>query len=99
VARRKSDPLPNGVLDATRAADYFSFRVDSPRTVVLQADSMGLGFLLDPMVAIYDESGRRIAWQDEPTTCTGREPCNLDPPKFVEQKILAAESERLTAHC
>ena len=106
VARRKSDPLPvelpvvaNGVLDAPRAADYFLFRIDSPQTVVLQADSMGLGFLLDPMVAIYDESGRRIAWQDEPTTCTGREPYNLDPPKFVEQKILAAESERLTAHC
>jgi len=64
--------VADGVLEAPRAAD--SFRVDSPRTVVLQADSMGLGFLLDPMVAIYDESGRRIAWQDEPTTCTGLQP-------------------------
>ena len=86
MARRKADPLPvelplvvNGVLDTARAADYFSFRVDAPRTVVLQGDSMGLGFMLDPMVAIYDESGQRIAWQDEPTTCTGREPCSLDP--------------------
>jgi hypothetical protein len=86
VARRKTDPLPvqlplvaNGVLDTARAADYFSFRVDSPQTVVLEADSMGLGFMLDPMVAIYDESGQRIAWQDEPTTNTGREQVNLDP--------------------
>src|SRR5262249_20172175 len=85
-ARRKSDPLPvqlpviaNGVLDSARAADYYSFRVDQPQTVVLQIDSMQLGFLLDPMVAIYDEAGQRIAWQDEPTTCPGREPCNLDP--------------------
>ncbi len=86
AARRKADPLPvqlplvaNGVLDTPRAADYFSFRADSPQTVALMVDSMGLGFMLDPMVAIYDEAGQRIAWQDEPTTCTGREPCSLDP--------------------
>jgi hypothetical protein len=86
AARRKQDPLPvqlpvvaNGVLDGNRAADYFSFRVDSPQTVLLQVDSMQLGFMLDPMVAIYDESGARIAWQDEPTTNTGRKPVNLDP--------------------
>jgi hypothetical protein len=86
AARRKQDPLPvqlpvvaNGVLDAPRAADYFSFRVDRPETVLLQVDSMQLGFMLDPMVAIYDESGQRIAWQDEPTTNTGRKPVNLDP--------------------
>jgi Bacterial pre-peptidase C-terminal domain/Quinohemoprotein amine dehydrogenase, alpha subunit domain III len=86
AARRKADPLPvqlpviaNGVLGQARAADYFSFRVDAPETVVLQVDSMQLGFLLDPMVAIYDESGARIAWQDEPTTNTGRKPANLDP--------------------
>ena len=46
---------------------------------MLQVDSMQLGFMLDPMVAIYDESGQRIAWQDEPTTNTGRKPANLDP--------------------
>ncbi len=40
---------------------------------------MQLGFMLDPMVAIYDESGRRIAYQDEPTTNTGRDPANMDP--------------------
>ena len=86
AARRKADPLPvqlpviaNGLLGEARAADYFSFRVDAPETVVLQVDSMQLGFLLDPMVAIYDEGGQRIAWQDEPTTNTGRKPANLDP--------------------
>ncbi len=85
-ARRKQDPLPvtlpviaNGVLSAPRAADHFTFRVDAPTTVTLAVDSMQLGFLLDPMVAIYDESGKRMAWQDEPTTNTGKEPANLDP--------------------
>src|SRR5215467_3015627 len=56
AAQRKSDPLPvslpviaNGVLAEARAADYFSFRVDEPETVVLQVDAMQLGFMLDPV--------------------------------------------------
>ena len=106
AARRRQDPLPvhlpvvaNGVLDADRAADYFSFRVDSPQTVLLQVDSMQLGFMLDPMVAIYDESGQRIAWQDEPTTNTGRKPVNLDPslaihlPKADRYTAMVRDSE------
>jgi hypothetical protein len=86
VARRKQDPYPvtlpvvaNGVLDKPRAAHYFSFRIEEPQSVVLAVDSMQLNFLLDPMVAIYDESGKRLAWQDEPTTNTGRDMANLDP--------------------
>ncbi len=78
--------VANGVLEAPGAAllrrgaaHFFSFRVDAPETVVLQADSMQLGFLLDPLVALYDASGERLAWQDEPTTNTGKEPSNLDP--------------------
>jgi hypothetical protein len=65
AARRRQDPLPvqlpvvaNGVLDANRAADDFSFRVDSPQTVLLQLDSMQLGSMLDPMVALsQDQAG------------------------------------------
>lgn len=86
VARRREDPLPvtlpiviNGVIDKPKAADYFSLRVAEPQTVLLRADSQQLNFLLDPLVAIYDESGKRIAYQDEPTTNTGREPVNMDP--------------------
>jgi hypothetical protein len=85
-ARRRSDPIPvslpvviNGVIDKPRAADYFIFRVDQPKTVVLDANSMQLGFLTDPLVAIYDESGKRLAYQDDPTTNTGKEPANMDP--------------------
>ena len=35
-------------------------------------------------VYLYDESGKRIAWQDEPTTNTGRKPVNLDPHLVVQ---------------
>lgn len=86
TARKRADPVAvelgtviNGVIDEARAADYYSIRVDGPEDVVLSVESMNLGFLLDPLVAVYDESGKRIAWQDEPTTNTGKEPANLDP--------------------
>jgi len=71
--------IANGVLDKPNAAHYFSFRIEEPQTLLLAADSMQLGFMLDPLVAIYDESGKRIAYQDEPTTNTGRDPANMDP--------------------
>jgi hypothetical protein len=69
----------NGVIDAPRATDYYTFRVDRPEDVVLSVESMNLGLLLDPLVVLYDEAGKRLAWQDEPTTNTGKEPANLDP--------------------
>jgi len=56
--------IANGVLDKPKAAHYFSFRIEEAQTLLLAADSMQFGFMLDPMVAIYDKSGKRIAYQD-----------------------------------
>jgi len=77
AGRNKQGALPvalpviaNGVLDTPKLAHYFSFRIEEPQTLLLAADSMQLGFMLDPMVTIYDESGQRIAYQDEPTSNT-----------------------------
>ncbi|MEP7363498.1 MAG: pre-peptidase C-terminal domain-containing protein [Acidobacteriota bacterium] len=85
-ARSRKDPVPvtlpvvaNGVIDQPHAADYFVFRADGPKTVVLETEAMQLGYLTDPLVAIYDESGKRLAYQDDPTTNTGKEPANMDP--------------------
>lgn len=85
VARLKEDAYPvtlpvvaNGVLDRPRAMHYFTFRVEEPQSVVFMADSMKLDFPLDPLVVVYDETGKRIAYQDEPTTNTGRNPANMD---------------------
>jgi hypothetical protein len=85
-ARSRKDPVPvtlpvvaNGVIDQPKAADYFVFRVDEPKRVVLEAHAMQLDYLTDPLVAIYDESGKRLAYQDDPTTNTGKEPANMDP--------------------
>lgn len=85
-ARSRRDPKPvtlpvvaNGIFDRPRATDYFIFRVEKAMTVVLDVEGMQLGFLSDPMVLLYDESGKRIAYQDDPTTNTGKEPANMDP--------------------
>jgi hypothetical protein len=90
-ARRRDDPLPvelgvviNGVIDAAGAADYFGFSVDGPRKIVVDVESMNLGYLLDPLVAVYDAAGKRIAYQDDPTTNTGKEPANMDPHLVVD---------------
>ncbi len=85
-ARNRRDPKPvdlpvvaNGVLDRAKATDFFVFRVEEAKTVVLDVEGMQLGYLTDPMVVIYDEAGKRLAYQDDPTTNTGKEPANLDP--------------------
>ncbi|HYI97646.1 MAG TPA: PPC domain-containing protein [Bryobacteraceae bacterium] len=85
-ARSRKDPVPvtlpvvaNGVIDKPKAADYFVLRVDEPKRVVLEAHAMQLDYLTDPLVVIYDENGKRLAYQDDPTTNTGKEPANMDP--------------------
>jgi len=85
-ARSRKDPKPvsipvvaNGILDQPKATDYFVFRVEEAKTIVLDVEAMQLGFLTDPMVLLYDETGKRLAYQDDPTTNTGKEPANMDP--------------------
>jgi hypothetical protein len=34
---------------------------------------------LDPIVLLYDDAGNRIAYQDDPTTNSAKEPANVDP--------------------
>ena len=86
TARHKKDAIPltlpavaNGTIETSHAIDYFSFKIDEPQDVLLAVDSFQLGFHMDPIVIVYDESGKRIAYQDDPTTNSGKEPANVDP--------------------
>ena len=74
----------NGVLNVKGEAHYFRFHVSEPGKYVLAADSMRLGFPLDPLVSLHDADGRRIAYQDEPNTNNGLQPSNLDPHLVVD---------------
>src|SRR5262245_49155322 len=94
AARRKQDAYPvtlpvvaNGVIDTPHAGHYFTFRVDEPQDVLLAVDALRLNVHLDPIVVLYDESGKRIAYQDDPTpTNSAKRPANVDPHLVVHLK-------------
>jgi len=86
AARHKKDAIPltlpavaNGTIETARAIDYYRFKIDQPQDVLLAVDSFHLGSHMDPIVLVYDASGKRIAYQDDPTTNSGKEPANVDP--------------------
>jgi hypothetical protein len=91
MAHRKADPvgvtLPvaaSGVIDTDHQGHYFSFRMDRPGKVLLAVDSQRMNFDLDPIVILYDESGKRIAYQDDPAINSGKRPANVDPHLVVD---------------
>jgi hypothetical protein len=53
--------------------------VNEPQTILLAVDSFRFDYHLDPIVILYDQAGKRIAYQDDPTTNSAKEPANVDP--------------------
>jgi hypothetical protein len=93
TARKKQDPLPiafpvvaNGVIDTPGSGHYFAFKLDEPKKVLLAVDAMRLNNHLDPIVILYDESGKRIAYQDDPAVNSAKRPANVDPHLVVDLK-------------
>jgi hypothetical protein len=84
-ARSRDNPqavtLPvalSGVFDQKKARDFFAFDVRAGETLVFDVDSMKLGFLDDPLVAVYTPDGRLLASHDDRLQQNGDEPPNLD---------------------
>ncbi len=92
AAKSKRDPIPltvpavaNGVIDTQGKGHYYSFQIDEPQNVLLSVDSLLLDTHLDPIVVLYDQSGKRIAYQDDPTpTNSAKRPANVDPHLVVK---------------
>jgi hypothetical protein len=68
----------SGVFDQKKARDFFAFDVAAGETLVFDVDSMKLGFLDDPLVAVYTPDGKLLASQDDRLQQNGDEPPNLD---------------------
>jgi Quinohemoprotein amine dehydrogenase, alpha subunit domain III len=68
----------SGVFDQKKARDFFAFDVRAGETLVFDVDSMKLGFLDDPLVAVYTPDGKLLASQDDRLQQNGDEPPNLD---------------------
>jgi hypothetical protein len=81
-ANPESVSLPvavNGIIDRKRAANFFSFDVRAGERLAFEVDSMKLGYLDDPVVAIYDSTGKMVASDDDRLQQNGAQPPNLDP--------------------
>lgn len=84
-ARSRDNPqnitLPaalSGVFDTKKARDFFAFDVRAGERLVFDVDSMKLGFLDDPLVAVYTADGKLLASHDDRLQQNGDEPPNLD---------------------
>ena len=84
--RPRANPQPiqppvalSGVLDRRRAAHFFSFEANAGERFELDVDGMKLGYLIDPVIALYDPDGSLLAFQDDRLQQNGAQPPNLDP--------------------
>ena len=68
----------SGVFDQKKARDFFSFDVRAGERLVFDVDSMKLGFLDDPLVAVYTPDAKLLASHDDRLQQNGDEPPNLD---------------------
>jgi hypothetical protein len=68
----------SGVFDQKKARDFFAFDVQAGERLVFDVDSMKLGFLDDPLVAVYTSDGKLLASHDDRLQQNGDEPPNLD---------------------
>ena len=68
----------SGKFDTPKGRDFFAFDVQAGERLVFDVDSMKLGFLDDPLVAIYTMDGKLITSQDDRLQQNGDEPPNLD---------------------
>ena len=69
----------SGVLEQRRTAHFFTFEVNSGERLVFEVDAMKLGYLVDPVLAIYTLDGELLASDDDRLQQNGDHPPNLDP--------------------
>lgn len=85
-ARTRARPQPasvpgafTGVLDQRRSTHFYAFEAKAGERLVFEVDAMKLGYLVDPVVAVYSEAGLLVASDDDRLQQNGGEPPNLDP--------------------
>jgi hypothetical protein len=69
----------SGVLERRRAAHFFSFEAAAGERFEFDVDAMKLGYLVDPVIALYDPDGSLLAFADDRLQQNGAQPPNLDP--------------------
>src|SRR5262249_43894366 len=69
----------NGIIGRKSARHFFSFEAHAGERLAFDVDSMKLGYLDDPVLAIYSPEGEMVASDDDRLQQNGSQPPNLDP--------------------
>jgi hypothetical protein len=75
----KAPAAYNGVLGRRRDAHFFTLDARAGERLVFDVDAMKLGYLVDPIVAIYSLDGDLLAFDDDRLQQNGKQVPNLDP--------------------
>jgi hypothetical protein len=69
----------NGAIEQAGASHYFRFRARAGETFVFRAESMKLGYHLDPTITVLDSEGHKLAFADDPGADDRSDEFQLDP--------------------
>jgi hypothetical protein len=85
-ARSRTEPQPvqapvaiSGALDRRRDAHFFAVDAKAGERLVFDVDAMKLGYLVDPVLAIYSPDGQLLGSDDDRLQQNGKQVPNLDP--------------------
>lgn len=56
----------NGIVEEPRASHFFRFDAQPGDTFLFRAESMKLGYHLDPTITVLDAEGKKVAFADDP---------------------------------
>jgi hypothetical protein len=61
-----SSVVLNGIIDQPKVSHWFRFDAQLGDTFLFRAESMKLGYHLDPTITVLDADGRKVAFADDP---------------------------------
>lgn len=81
---KTAEPVPsevvlNGIIEQPDTAHYFRFDAKPGDTFLFRAESMKLGYHLDPTITVLDSAGNKVAFADDPGIDDRADEYQLDP--------------------
>lgn len=76
----------NGVIENPKASHYFRLEAKAGERYVFSAESMKLGYHLDPTITVLDSEGKALAYGDDPGMDERSDEYQLDPDLSFEVK-------------
>jgi hypothetical protein len=75
----RTPAVVNGAISRPDQSQYFSFHAEAGQRFEFRVDSMHLGYSLDPVITLFDPSGKRLAAADDPGIDERTDEYQLDP--------------------